>query len=106
MIIAPQPRDIENQIISGSISELPWIGNYSGPANNWTQITIEYSDSKQLLLQPRDEITWELATVSGGSFFTMRNGAALETPLVTVSGNLVCWVWAAQSTIFELLLGR
>lgn len=105
-IINPQPKDVEGTTIQGSISIIPLVDNYTTISGVWYPITLNSSESKQIILQPRDTIDWYFATTSGAEdYFTIKSGAALSASLVTTSGDIVGWVSANQATVFELLIG-
>lgn len=99
------PKDIEQTPIQGAISGIPKVQNLSTVSGSWYSVDLEY-ECKQLILQPRHEVDWLFATTSGGDYFTARNGAALEAPVVAASGTTIGWVSCNTSTTFELLIGR
>jgi len=100
------PQDIGNNVIQG-INNFADISNYElTVSGEWIPITLNTEGSLQILLQPRDRIDWYISTISGGAeYFSPRDGAALQAPIVTTSGTIICWVSADQPTVFELLSG-
>jgi hypothetical protein len=105
-MIKPQPTDISNTPLQGTLNGIPYIQNVTTQSGEWTAITLTFEESKQLILQSRSQITWLYSTTSGGDYFTVRAGGAIEAPIVATSGTLICWVMPEQDTIFELLVGR
>jgi hypothetical protein len=105
-MITHLPHDVGENVIQG-ISGIPFIDNFEVVASgSWTAIQVRTAETKQVILQPRDQIDWYVATSSGGStYFTIRGGAALQAPVVTTSGVTLFWVTANQPAIFELLVG-
>jgi len=106
-VINPQPKDVEGTTIQGSISEFPQIQTFATTSGEWSPITLDYDECKNIMLQPRaEELTWYFSTSSGGTYFTIRQSAALGSTLVAASGTIICWVMAQADTTFELLIGR
>jgi len=105
-MIKPQPVDISNIPLQGTLNGIPKVQNVTTTSGEWTPVILLFEESKQLLLQPRSLITWYFATASGGDYFTFKNGATLEAPVVAVSGTLICWVKPEQDVVFEMLVGR
>jgi hypothetical protein len=100
-----QPRDSEQQIISDAIQAIPQVAIFNTTASGqWVSI-VASTDTLSIILQPRDPVTWFFSTSSGGSYFTIRNGGAIQTRLVVASGTAIGWVSANQSEIFELMQG-
>ena len=102
----PQPTDISKISLQGTLNELPMVQNVATTSGVWTSITLEYDESKQMILQPRANIEWYVSPESAGDYFTMRPGTSLQMPVVAVSGTVLCWVMANEDTTFELLVGR
>lgn len=101
----PQPKDFELTTIQGSIGQIPFIRNFTVTSGNWVAIT-PLGETKKVIIQPRTEITWYIATASGsGEYFTCRNGAAIQMPIVVGSGTVILWASANQTTTIELLYG-
>ena len=104
-MITPLPHDVGENVIQG-ISGIPFVDNFQVVASgSWTAIQVRTSETKQVILQPRTAVDWFFSTSSGGSYFTIRAGAALQAPVVTVSGATIGWVTANQATTFEILIG-
>ena len=104
-MISPLPRTIESVVIQGAISSIPIVLNYNADSSVWTPITINTEETKQIILQPRDQITWLYSTSSGGNYFTFWNGTALAANIVTGSGQTLCWIKPSSTTVFEMLVG-
>ena len=105
-MLITQAKDIEGNIIAGAVSNVTGIFNFTTVTGAWTPIFVG-CDIQQLMLQPRDIITWKLALVEDGTYFTFRYGACFNTTLVTSSGNLLCYVQPTdQDTTFELICAR
>jgi hypothetical protein len=104
MIQIPQPRDIEQTPLQGSISGIPLVQNLATVSGSWYPIVLEY-ESKQILLQTRGMLTWYYATVSGGDYYTIKNGGELQAPIVAASGTTIAWVACDTPTTFELMIG-
>lgn len=102
----PQPVDISNIPLQGTLNGIPQVQNLTTYSGIWYPITLEFEESKQMLLQPRDSLTWYMSTASGGDYFTFRDGAALQAPVVAASGTVLCWVMSYGDSVFELLVGR
>jgi hypothetical protein len=102
----PQPVDISQTPLQGTLNGIPHIQNLTTISGEWYPIILEFEESKQLLLQPRSTVDWYFSTTSGGDYFTFRLGAALQAPVVTVSGSVIGWVSSNQDVVFELLTGR
>jgi hypothetical protein len=102
----PLPLDAGDNVIQG-ISGIPFVDTFTAPAGTWVPIILHTEESKSILVQPRDILTWRFATTSGSDkYFSMRNGAVLKAPVVTTSGTTICWAYSDTSTVFELLVGR
>jgi hypothetical protein len=105
-IINVLPKDIENTPIVDGISSIPYIQTFTVVSGSWTAVTTN-CDTKNIILQPRTEDTWFFATESGtNNYLTVRNGAALQSRLVTVSGTIVGWTSANIALTMELAQGR
>lgn len=105
-MIKPQPIDISNNPLQGALNGIPDIQNIITYSGVWYPVTLEFEESKQMILQSRDTVDWRYATASGGPYLTLRKGAALELPVVAVSGTVVGWVYCGQDQVFELAVGR
>ena len=105
-MLKPQPLDISRVPIHGALNNIAPIQNFTTVAGEWYPVTMDYEESKQLMLQPRSEVDWLVATTSGGDYFTMRKGAILKAPLVTTSGTIICWIKTSGAEVFELMAGR
>ena len=66
---------------------------------------IQTEETKKIIMQPREDINWKYATVSGGNFFTFKRGAALQASICTTSGILLGWVQPSDNVIMEILIG-
>lgn len=106
MTYKPLPVDISNIPIQGGLSGVPYIQNITTYSGVWSPIVMGFEESKQIILQPRGAVEWYYATASGSDYFTLRSGAALHAPVVTVSGTTIGWVMCNQDTTFEILVGR
>jgi|WetSurMetagenome_2_1015567.scaffolds.fasta_scaffold240374_2 hypothetical protein len=104
MIISAQPKDIEQKTVAGGLNGLIGVQNYTVASGTWQAISTNY-ETKQILLQPRDRVDWDVATVSGQASFLLREGSVLEASIVAVSGTVLCWVKPYGATTFELLIG-
>jgi hypothetical protein len=102
----PQPSDISNTPLQGTLNGIPLIQNLTTYSGEWYPIILEFEESKQMILQPRLAVDWYFSTTSGGNYFTLRQGAALQAPIVTTSGTTIGWVSCNQNVVFELLTGR
>ena len=105
MQISAVPRDIESTSIAGSLNGLLNVYNYTVASGQWFPITIMAAETKQILLQCRSPIIWYLATVSGGPFWTVGAGGIIKAPIVTTSGNTLCWVNPSQNAVYEVIVG-
>lgn len=105
-MIKPIPIDISNTPIQGSLSGIPKVQIMTTHAGSWHPVILEYEECKQIALQSRGIIDWYFSTSSGGDYYTLRNGASLEAPVVAVSGTLLCWVSCSEDMVFEMLIGR
>lgn len=109
MLISPQPKDIENITIHGGIYSIPAIQNIATTSGSWFPVNLE-QETKHILLQPRpldqEEFpSWLFATSSGGNYFTIRNGGAIEASVVAVSGTTIGWVSSNYDLTYELMVG-
>jgi hypothetical protein len=100
-----QPTDLSGISLQGTLNGIPKVQNITTYSGIWYPITMEYEESKAILLQPRGVVDWYFSTISGGSYFTFRKGATLRAPIVTVSGEIICWVMSDTDITFELLVG-
>lgn len=105
-MIKPQPLDISNIPLQGTLNNIPTIQTCTVTSGQWTPIIITAEESKQILIQPRTAIDWFFSTASGGNYFTLRGGSTLQAPLVTISGVTIGWVSADYDSTFEILIGR
>jgi hypothetical protein len=100
-----QPKDSEQQIIDNAISSIPQVATFvTSASGEWVSVVLS-RDTLNIILQPRTQVTWFFSTTSGGNHFTMWNGAALQSRLVSVSGTIIGWAASNQGIIFELLQG-
>lgn len=105
-MIKPQPVDISNIPLQGTLNGIPQIQNITTYSGGWYPVVLECEESKQMILQSRDTVDWLYSTASGGPYLTLRKGAAIELPIVAVSGTTVGWVYCQQDQVFELAVGR
>lgn len=105
-MIKPQPSDISQTPLQGTLNGIPSIQNMTTYSGTWYPVIMQYEESKQMILQPRQVVDWYFSTASGGDYFTLRQGAALQVPVVTTSGTTLGWVACNQTMVFELLIGR
>ena len=105
-MLKPQPIDVSRVPLQGALNNIAPIQNFTTVAGEWYPVTMDYEESKQLMLQTRNRVDWLVATASGGDYFTMRDGAVLQATLVTTSGAVICWVMTAGAEVFELMVGR
>jgi hypothetical protein len=105
-IINVLPKDIENTPIVDGISSIPYIQIFTVVSGGWTEISTN-CDTKNIILQSREVQTWFFATESGtNAYLTLRNGAALQSRFVSVSGTLIGWVSSDYDITMELGQGR
>jgi hypothetical protein len=102
----PQPIDISNIPLQGTLNNIPTIQNFNTISGTWYSVVLEAEESKQILIQVRDKIDWFYATTSGGNYFTFRVGSTMQAPIVAISGTIIGWVSADSPTTFEVLVGR
>jgi hypothetical protein len=105
-MIKPQPLDISSIPLQGTLNGIPLIQNIVTTSGTWHSVTMEFEESKQMILQPRQAVDWYFSSTQGGDYFTLRQGAALQAPIVTTSGSIVGWVSCDQDMVFELMVGR
>jgi len=105
-MLKPQPIDISNIPLQGTLNNIPTIQTCTVVSGEWTPVIIEAEETKQILIQPRSAIDWFFSTTSGGSYFTFRGGSTLQAPIVTVSGVTIGWVSANSATTIEIMVGR
>jgi hypothetical protein len=105
-MIKPLPSDISNIPLQGTLNGIPHIQNITTYSGIWYPVILEFEESKQLLIKPRDRIDWYCATASGSDYFTFQLGAALQAPIVAVSGTELCWISTSADTVMEIMVGR
>jgi hypothetical protein len=103
MFITPPPRDQENNILQGYISGIPNILNIATVSGTWNEIITPY-ETKQLLIQPAQQVDWDLSYENAGAYFSFFNGAALKIDIAVTSGTL-CWVRPSENVTFQILIG-
>lgn len=106
MVIKPQPTDISDISLQGSLNNISYVGVFPTSSGSWCQITMDADESKQVILQPRLPVEWYVSTTSGGDYFTLHFGAVWYIPLVTYSGATICWAMTNYDTSFELIVGQ
>lgn len=101
-----QPRDTEENIITGAISSIVSIQNIGATTSGWTAITTD-TDIQEFILQARTDTDWRMSLIAGGAYITMQYGALFSSRLVTHSGTVLCYVQPVDgNTVFELVCGR
>jgi hypothetical protein len=104
-IINVLPKDIENTPIVDGISSIPEIQIFTVVSGSWTAISTNVP-TKNIILQPRTEVTWMFATASGSdNYLTARNGASLQCRFVSASGTLIGWASSDYNITMELAQG-
>jgi hypothetical protein len=104
-VITPVPSDLSGNVIPDSISEISSITNYSCVSGVWTPVFTS-EDTKKVLLQSRSDHPWMISLASGGTYFTIKEGACLSINLVSPSGNLMYWVVSDYNITLEVMEGR
>ena len=102
----PQPLDISNVPLQGTLNGVPMVQNITTYSGEWYPVILEFEESKQMILQSRGQTDWYFSTSSGGDYFTFHSGAAMQAPIVATSGTLIGWVASDTDMVFELLVGR
>ena len=102
----PQPVDISNTPLQGTLNGVPKVQNIVTYSGGWYPVILEYEESKQMILQSRSPVDWYFSTASGGDYFTFHSGAAMQAPIVATSGTLIGWIFCDTDMVFELLVGR
>jgi hypothetical protein len=103
-MIIPLPSDVSDNPIYGAISQVARVQNITLSSGTWLPV-YSTGDIKKFIVQARDNYAWKMSTTSGNEYFTIREGAAFLTDLVTVSGTLLFWVSSSFDTTLELVEG-